>query len=219
MSTGTPITLRRFLRLESAPAVTTVATAPRSGLLTHQIRERARVSDRFPDAPLKTHRGETLRFRSDCVRNQRVIIGFIYTRCDGICPATTAHMAAVHAMLSEQIKDGFRMISLSVDPERDTPADLMEYATDSEVAGHANWDFAVSSRAGTDLILRSLGLAGKDPAVDAQLRNHSGMLVFGNDRRDRWSAIPAGTEPVHIAHSFLRITRDGGLGAMIAGVP
>jgi protein SCO1 len=218
MSDSPPISLRRFLRLETAPAPAPVSVVHRSSLLS-RAEGQARVSDRFPDCLLTNHRGETRRFRSDLVRDQLIILGFIYTRCDGICPATTSHMATVYDSLRKYLKDDFRMISLSVDPERDTPADLLEFATDYSVANRKNWDFVVASPGDTDLIRRSLRLADPDAGNDGNLRNHSGMLVFGNDRTNRWSAIPAGTDPTHIAHSFLRITRNKNLQSMIHGLP
>ena len=222
MFSSKPISLRRFLRLEAAPATVPVvsigATAQRSGLL-HQAQQKERVSDRFPDVTMTNHRGQAMRFRSDMVSDQKVIIGFVYTRCDGICPVTTEHMAKVHAMLTEELKGQFRMISMSVDPARDTVEDLMMYATDMGVAQHHNWDFVVGSEADTESIRQTLRLQDPDVTADGRLRNHSGMIIFGNDRTNRWSAIPAGTRPAHIAHSFLRITRDGSLRSILNGLP
>ena len=222
MFSSSPISLRRFLRLEAAPAqvpvVSSKVTGQRSNLL-HQTQLKERVTDRFPDVTLTNHRGQAMRFRSDMISDQKVLIGFIYTRCGGICPATTKHMAQVHAMLTEELKGKFRMISMSVDPARDTVDDLMEYAADKGVANHDNWDFVVGSEADTDSIRQTLRLQDPDVAADGQLRNHSGMIIFGNDRTNRWSAIPAGTRPEHIAHGFMRMTRDGSLRSILHGLP
>ncbi|MEX1113915.1 MAG: SCO family protein [Akkermansiaceae bacterium] len=230
MSTPQTISLRRFLRLESPqvpvspesfplPGVSlSSSTSPRSSLIK-QPRDQVRVSARFPDCPLTTHRGDTKHFLSDCISDQRVIIGLIYTRCGGICPGTTKNMATVYDTLVDKYPmEKFRMLSLSVDPERDTPADLLEYATDNDVADRPNWDFLVGSQEATDQILLALRLAGVDPSADENRRNHSGMLIFGNDRTNRWSGIAAGTQPAHITYGFLRSTRDGTFRSMIKKV-
>ena len=48
---------------------------------------------------------------------------FIYTACQDTCPLESATMAQLQSDLS-----GLRLVSFSVDPERDTPAVLAEYA-------------------------------------------------------------------------------------------
>ena len=47
-------------------------------------RNRGKISDRFPDILLQTQDGETKRFYSDLVRDQTVMVNFMYTTCTGI---------------------------------------------------------------------------------------------------------------------------------------
>lgn len=56
------------------------------------------------------------------------IAGFIFTRCGGICPALTARMAWLQKQLSPDQNRAIRLVSISVDPEYDSPAVLREYA-------------------------------------------------------------------------------------------
>ncbi len=167
-----------------------------------------RTSARFPDCVVRNQRGESFRLVSDLLSDRRVILGFIYTRCRGICPVTTDHMAAANRLLQERGVGPFTMLSLSVDPRQDGPADLARYAEINEAVGFANWQFIVASEADTLAIRRAFKLVDADPTRDADVTNHSGLLVLGNDRTDRWGAIPAGAEPIHIANTFERLTRD-----------
>ncbi|HET7831616.1 MAG TPA: SCO family protein [Gallionella sp.] len=56
-----------------------------------------------------------------------VILNFIYTSCTAICPVTTATFQQVQQELGAG-RDKVRMVTISIDPENDTPARLKEYA-------------------------------------------------------------------------------------------
>ena len=143
-----------------------------------------RASRRMPDCLVRTHREESLRWVSDLVSDQRVILSFIYTRCDGICPTTTRNMAAAYRILKERKSAPFRMISLSVDPARDTADDLARYAARYGLGGLPDWHFVVAGVEETLAIRKALRLTDPDPKRDGNLNNHSGLLVMGNDRTD-----------------------------------
>ena len=52
------------------------------------------------------------------------VADFIFTHCAGPCPRMTANMAGLQKALSPEI----RFVTFTVDPERDTPARMSEYA-------------------------------------------------------------------------------------------
>jgi protein SCO1/2 len=56
-----------------------------------------------------------------------VILNFIYTTCTAICPVMTQTFAEIQNRLGDD-KAKVRMISVSIDPEQDTPPRLREYA-------------------------------------------------------------------------------------------
>lgn len=56
-----------------------------------------------------------------------VILNFIYTGCTTVCPVMTRTFAEVQELLGAE-RDRVRMISISIDPEQDTPSRLREYA-------------------------------------------------------------------------------------------
>ncbi|MCH1616444.1 MAG: SCO family protein [Candidatus Poseidonia sp.] len=57
-----------------------------------------------------------------------VIVSFIFTRCPDVCPVLTQSLAAVEAALTEDERADVTFVSISVDPEYDTPAALTEYS-------------------------------------------------------------------------------------------
>jgi protein SCO1/2 len=64
------------------------------------------------------------------------IADFIFTSCPEVCPRMTEEMARLQASLRNRGLGGrVQLVSVSVDPERDTPAKLAEYATRFHVDG------------------------------------------------------------------------------------
>lgn len=65
-------------------------------------------------------------FSSDALSGRVWVVDFIFTYCAGPCPVMTANMAR----LQEKIADApaARLVSISVDPQRDTPEVLAAYA-------------------------------------------------------------------------------------------
>jgi protein SCO1/2 len=55
------------------------------------------------------------------------IVDFFYTECPDTCPLQSAHMARLQEALAQEAD--VRLVSISVDPEHDTPAVLAAYAT------------------------------------------------------------------------------------------
>lgn len=192
----------------AAPSVKPAPTPKSSATASPSGRSQSRTSTRIPDVEVTTHRGTRLRLISDLIRDQRFILGFIYTKCNGICPTTTRNMEASYQLLKSRQTEPFRMISLSIDPERDSAEALQRYAGRYDAAELPDWEFIVASADDTQAIRRALRMTDPDPAVDSDIRAHSGVLLIGNDRVDRWGAIAAGAEPVHIANTFERVARN-----------
>jgi protein SCO1/2 len=213
MSTATTLVSRRgFLKgraAESAPSRVGFSgrfVGPAHGV-DHGFTAADRATGRWPDVTVRTHRDEPMRIVSDLVSEQRVLFGFIYTRCDGVCPATTANMAATYRLLKERDARPFRFISVSIDPERDTPDDLLRYAARHGLADLPDWHFVVARPEDTLALRRALRITDPNPERDRVISNHSGLLLMGNDRTNRWGGIPSRAEPIHIANTFERIAR------------
>lgn len=64
-------------------------------------------------------------------RGKQIMLNFIFTRCPvaTMCPAATAKMISVQRLAREARVANLELISITLDPEYDTPAILKEYAT------------------------------------------------------------------------------------------
>src|SRR5947209_19370697 len=94
-----------------------------------------------PDFTLTTQDDKPLHFAE--LNGKVRLVSFVFTTCNGSCPATTHRMAQVQEALHMEglDKDGkVQFLSISLDPERDTPAVLRNYMKLYDVAP-ANWAF------------------------------------------------------------------------------
>ena len=82
----------------------------------------------YTNAVFRTHENKEVRFYDDLIKDKHVVINFMYTRCDGSCPITTANLVRVQKELNNRIGHDIFMYSISLKPEEDDPATLKEYA-------------------------------------------------------------------------------------------
>ncbi len=99
---------------------------PSSGVITPRPNRGVAVGDAVPDFTLIDQTGRAVRLSG--FAGQPVAITFLYTRCPvaTACPMTTAKFSKLDLMLKEE---GFgELLTITVDPEHDTPAVLADYA-------------------------------------------------------------------------------------------
>jgi protein SCO1/2 len=80
-----------------------------------------------PDVTLTDAGGAEVRLSSALGHEGPVMLQFIFTTCPTICPVMSASFAAAQDKLGADLHK-VRMISISIDPEHDTPERLSEYA-------------------------------------------------------------------------------------------
>ncbi len=99
--------------------------------------------------------------RLDANRGYVTVYDFIFTNCAGTCPMMTATMRRLTAKVGKDAK--VRFVSISVDPQRDTPPVLRDYAT--KVRNDPRWTFLTGERAAIiDLSVNGFKLAAGDTA-------------------------------------------------------
>src|SRR5712671_2443543 len=98
---------------------------------------RLAVIQKAPEFNLIVSRQKPVRFQQ--FRGQVVLVGFVFTTCNGSCPATTHRMAKVQDALAERglLKDKVRLVSITLDPERDTPDAMRVYQRLYDIDGTA----------------------------------------------------------------------------------
>jgi protein SCO1/2 len=157
-------------------------------------------ASRFPDVTLTTHEGRDVRFYQDLVKGKVVLINFMYATCTNSCPTFTANLVRVQRLFGDRVGRDVFMYSISLDPDHDTPQVLADYAKNYSV--QPGWTFLTGSLADITALRRRLGLRDLDPVVDADKSQHIGVVLYGNERFDRWAACPALSEPREIVKAI-----------------
>jgi protein SCO1/2 len=103
--------------------------------------ERLKQYGSVPDFKLTERSGKDVRLAE--LRGKIWIADFIYTTCTDTCPLQTAAMAKLQKEYAD--KPGVQLVSISVDPERDTPQILSAYA-DKHHADAERWFFLTGQR-------------------------------------------------------------------------
>lgn len=85
-----------------------------------------------------------------------MLVGYVYTHCPDICPVITYNMRDVQRELDDE--EDFMLVSISFDPDRDTPEILHQYAENYRI-NQANWRFLTGEKSRVDNLLKKLGIA------------------------------------------------------------
>ena len=136
----------------------------------------------FPNSVLKTHDGRDVKFYDDMIKDKVVVIQFMFTSCTDICPAETAQLRKVYDLLAARMGKDIFFYSISIDPERDTPAEMAKYAARFKTG--PGWTFLTGSREDVSTLQRKLGLLSGDLK---SLGDHATAVMIGNERTSRWT--------------------------------
>jgi protein SCO1/2 len=137
-----------------------------------------------PAFVLTDQAGDPARF--DDLRGKVAVVSFVFTTCSGTCPATTHRMSQLQEALKAngQWKDGrVRLVSVTLDPERDTPEALRNYMRlyDLDPAG---WSFLTGAPDAVNRMIASWGMWAR-PAPNGQLDHPSRIFLLDTRGRIR----------------------------------
>src|SRR3954470_2365622 len=143
----------------------------------------------FPDVTLTTQDGQNVKFY-DLIKGKIVAIDLIYTNCQYACPLESARLARMQQLLGERMGRDVFFISISIDPEHDTPAALKAYAKQYDAG--PGWIFLTGKMSDIDLLSKKLGL-WSDPTQTQD--GHTPMLLIGNEATGQWTMTSALDNP------------------------
>ena len=118
-------------------------------------------------------------------RGKVILVSFIFTTCSGSCPATTHRLAKVQDALGgvPECKERVQFVSITLDPERDTPAKLRDYMRLYEI-DPANWCFLTGPKETVQKTIADWGMWAK-PAANGQLDHPSRVFLVDPKGRIR----------------------------------
>jgi protein SCO1 len=96
-------------------------------------------------------------FKSATLRGKLALVTFIYTTCPDICPLLTAKFAQLQRMLDQQGVKDFFLVSITTEPEVDTPKVLKAYSARYR-ADLSTWAFLSGGEEEIKPVWRSFGV-------------------------------------------------------------
>jgi protein SCO1/2 len=116
-------------RFASAVAVSVIVLVGFAGAAApnHSAWKKSRGSHKIPDIGLVRADGAKVTLRQEIDDGKPVILNFIFTTCAAICPVMSQTFTEVQRRLGDE-RARVHLVSVSIDPEQDTPARLREYA-------------------------------------------------------------------------------------------
>lgn len=141
----------------------------------------------FTDLPLLDQGGKTVRFYTDILKGRVVLVSFIYTNCTDICPILMHNLVDVQERLGDRFGKDVFFVSISVDPEDDTPEELKKYALRYEAK--PGWIFLTGKKENVERVIYKLGQYVRD------FEEHSTTFLLGDVPNARWSKLKGDSAP------------------------
>jgi len=156
------------------------------------------------DRPLLTQDGDEVLFVSDVIGDNIVVMDFVYTTCTTICPVLSAIFTQVQGKLGEQVGDDVVLVSMSVDPIRDTPQRLKAYSAKHRAGD--SWLWLTGAKPVVDEVLVGVG------AYTTNFEDHPTMVLIGDGRTGEWKRLFGFPNPDRIASvvNEMRARRESG---------
>jgi protein SCO1/2 len=122
------------------------------------------------------------------------IADFFFTSCPTICPKLAKQMLRIYDKFKSD--DRVRLISHTIDPKRDTPSRLKQYAQKLEVAA-PKWQFVTGNKKALHEIANDYYSIALDNADAPGGFDHSGRIILV-DKNRHVRAFCDGTDPISV---------------------
>ena len=132
----------------------------------------------FSDVELIDQDGQKLRFYSDVLKNKVVVINTFFTTCTNICPPMNRNFEKIEEALGDRLGKDVFLVSITVDPQTDTPTRLKEYSR--RFHARPGWMFLTGNRENVNWALYKLG-----QYVETR-DDHTSIFIIGNEPKGLW---------------------------------
>ena len=132
----------------------------------------------FTDVELINQDGKKVHFYSDVLKGKTVVVNAFFTSCTSVCPPMNRNMQKIQEALGDRVGRDVFFVSITVDPEVDTPARMKEYAKNFHAG--PGWTFLTGKKENLDWALYKLGqyVEAKD--------DHTSIFIIGNEAKGLW---------------------------------
>jgi len=110
-----------------------------------------------------------------------VVLSFIYTNCPDICHLTSSKLNQFKNSLDKEVKENLNFVSISFDPDRDSPHILREHAKHMNL-DLTNWSFVTGNQFQIKKVLEAAG-------IDPLIQSGPDSKTYTYSHRDRISLV------------------------------
>jgi protein SCO1/2 len=154
----------------------------------------------FTDLKVLTQDREEVNFYTDVLKDNVVLINTIYINCPTISPTQSAVLSDLQTKLRDYMGRDIFFVSITVDPDRDTPEAFKEYA--SQFNAQKGWIFLTGKKENVDWILYKLGEYRED------ITTHSDIFILGNVKRNHWKRVRPYLPLGYLAEELIGLVED-----------
>jgi protein SCO1/2 len=152
--------------------------------------EMGSVRIEIPDVEVVDQDGKKVRFYSDLIKDKVVVMTFFFTSCTLVCPPQGRSLAKLKSRLAERFGKEVFFISVSRDPETDTPERLKSWGGQFGTGG--GWTLVTGEKS----VMTRLVWDFTGEGLGQQM--HSPILLIGNDRTGVWTETEGLSAPEEI---------------------
>jgi protein SCO1/2 len=132
----------------------------------------------FTDTELVNQDGKKVRFYRDVLKGKTVVINTFFATCSNSCLTMNRSLEKIQESLGEHVGKDVVLVSITVDPETDTPEKLKTYA--KKFNAKPGWIFLTGKKENVQTVLKTLGQYVEDK------NNHLNLFVIGKEPTGLW---------------------------------
>jgi protein SCO1 len=152
-----------------------------------------------PAMTLVRQDGAVVQFPQAMNDGRPVLLNFIYTSCTAICPMTSQVFSKVQATLAAAHEDA-HLVSISIDPEYDTPARLAAYG--KRFAAGSDWQFYTGTQAASIAMQKAFDVYRGDKM------NHAPVSFLRAARGTKWVRLDGFASPNELVREYHLLSKQ-----------
>jgi protein SCO1/2 len=152
----------------------------------------------LPDVAFLRQDGSEVHFPADIDDGRPVVLNFIYTTCTAICPLLSQTFAGFQTKLGDEASE-VHMVSISIDPEQDTPERLAAYA--KRYGAGAQWTHY------TGTLEASIDVQKAFQAYYVDKMNHRPVTFLRRAPGDPWVRLDGFTSPDDLVSEYRQLAQ------------
>jgi protein SCO1 len=158
----------------------------------------SQIAYQIPEVKMVRHDGTPVSFPKELDDGRPVILTFIFTSCSTACPLLSQVFSKVQTLLGEK-RDQVHMVSITIDPDYDTPERLAEYA--KKLKAGPQWQFYTGTTEDSIALQKAFAVYG-----GINIMNHIPAIFIRAAPGNSWVRLEGLVSPDEVIREYHNIT-------------